>query len=100
MDIVALPQYDNSKIRTCRYMPYAMIERDSNGVWTEIESELFDDDFIAQEDEVILDAVYENPALLKQSTIDEIVNHIPSAIHVDYVYDEEDFWDDDDSWEE
>jgi hypothetical protein len=43
-DIVALPAYDTSKIRTCEYTPYAIIERDENGNWTEYESKFFETD--------------------------------------------------------
>jgi hypothetical protein len=37
-DIVALPDYDHSKIRTCRYLPYAVMEREDDGSWEEVES--------------------------------------------------------------
>lgn len=36
-DIVALPKSDRSKLRTCLYLPYAIMERDEDGNWEEIE---------------------------------------------------------------
>lgn len=44
-DIVALPKHDNSKIRTCRYFPYAVMERDEEGNWEEIEEGYFEEDY-------------------------------------------------------
>lgn len=87
MDIVALPAYDNSKIRTCRYLPYAIIERENDGTWTELDSVGFEDDFILQEDEVVLQAIKENPAQLQQTTIDEVLSCIPVAKVVTYEFD-------------
>jgi hypothetical protein len=114
MDIVALPQYDTSKIRCCRYMPYAIIERDEHGTWTELESELFDEDFIAQEDAVILQAIHDNPSTLTQTVIDDIVASIPQRTEIseqgnlfdeclnylDNLVDEWENDDDDDNYEE
>jgi len=37
-DIVALPDTDHSKVRFCRYLPYAVMEREDDGSWEEIES--------------------------------------------------------------
>lgn len=48
-DVVALPEYDHSKIRVCEYLPYAVIERDEDGGWDELESEYFEDDFLKSE---------------------------------------------------
>lgn len=48
-DVVALPEYDRSKIRVCRYYPYAEMDRDDEGNWTELESEYFEEDFIQYE---------------------------------------------------
>jgi hypothetical protein len=105
MDIVALPAHDNSKIRTCRYLPYAIIERDEYGIWTELESVGFEDDFILQEDEAILQVIKDNPSALTQHTVDQIVSSIPLTKLVEYEflidncgndYDYDDFEDD---WE-
>lgn len=48
-DVVALPEHDRSKIRVCRYYPYAEMDRDEEGNWTELESEYFEEDFIQYE---------------------------------------------------
>jgi len=59
-DIVALPEHDNSKIRTCRYFPYAVIQRERNGDWEELESVYFEEDFMDKEQAEIrsqLDAI-------------------------------------------
>lgn len=52
-DIVALPEYDHSKIRTCRYFPYGVMQRDDYGDWEEIERPYFKEDFAAQDVEHI-----------------------------------------------
>ena len=45
MNVVALPFYDNSKIRVCEYFPYAIMSRDSTGHWDELETEYFEENF-------------------------------------------------------
>jgi hypothetical protein len=45
MDIVALPRYDNSKIRTCAYFPYGMMERREDGTWDAIDENYWEEDF-------------------------------------------------------
>jgi hypothetical protein len=57
--VVALPQYDHSKIRVCRYFPYAEIERDELGYWEEIEEGYFEEDFMAHEAEEVKKALEE-----------------------------------------
>lgn len=52
-DIVALPKHNNSKIRTCRYYPYAPMIRDEEGEWEEIESGYFEEEFADIEEEEI-----------------------------------------------
>lgn len=37
-DIVALPDRDHSKVRFCRYFPYATMKRNDDGSWEEIEA--------------------------------------------------------------
>ena len=48
-DIVALPEYDNSKIRTCAYMPYGIIGQDEEGNWEEVTSAYWEEDFLDYE---------------------------------------------------
>ena len=43
--VVALPESDNSKIRVCEYLPYAIMERTLDGEWTELESNFFETDY-------------------------------------------------------
>jgi len=50
-DIVALPQYDNSKLRTCQYFPYAVMERDEDGHWEELDTGYTESDFMDKEAE-------------------------------------------------
>lgn len=63
MNIVALPKYDHSKIRTCEYYPYAVmaIGRDH---WEEIEGGYFEEDYCNYEkehiDELISNLTLEN----------------------------------------
>jgi hypothetical protein len=103
MDIVALPEYDNSKIRCCKYMPYAIIERDENNQWTEIDSEIFEEDYILQEDEALLEVIKNNPSKLTQQVVNQIISTIPAAKSIsydDYGYndDYDDDYDDDLEW--
>lgn len=44
MNVVALPEYDNSKIRVCEYMPYAIMNNDE-GDWEELESAFFEEEY-------------------------------------------------------
>lgn len=48
-DVVALPEYDHSKIRVCEYFPYAEMSRDEEGNWEEIEQGYFEEDFLQYE---------------------------------------------------
>lgn len=43
--VVAIPEYDTSKIRVCDYLPYATMHRSSNGKWEEIASTHFEVDY-------------------------------------------------------
>lgn len=52
-DIVALPKRDHSKIRTCLYMPYAVMKENEDGHWEEAESGYWEEDFIDYEKEQI-----------------------------------------------
>lgn len=63
-DIVAIPQYDTSKIRCCRYYPYAIIERDQRGDWNELESHFFEEDYEGLETEEMYNLMESTPALL------------------------------------
>lgn len=45
INVVAIPNHDNSKIRTCKYYPYGIMERDNNGNWEEFESNFFEEDY-------------------------------------------------------
>jgi hypothetical protein len=48
--VVAVPEYDNSKIRTCEYFPYAELERNPETREFEvIEDSYFEDDYMAYE---------------------------------------------------
>ena len=44
MNIVALPKYDSSKIRTCEYYPYSVMAIDDEE-WEEIEGGYFEEDY-------------------------------------------------------
>ena len=79
-NVVALPESDNSKIRVCDYLPYAIMERSVDGEWTEIESSFFESDYEVH-DAITLEARFnellksldENP---DPSLEDEITNKI------------------------
>ncbi len=44
-NVVALPESDDSKIRVCDYLPYAIMNRDVDGAWEELESSYFESDY-------------------------------------------------------
>lgn len=50
-DIVALPDTDHSKIRTCAYLPYGIMKTDEDGNWEEAEASYWEEDFIDYEKE-------------------------------------------------
>jgi hypothetical protein len=45
MNVVALPEYDNSKIRVCEYLPYAIMNREGQD-WEEIEGSFFEEEYV------------------------------------------------------
>jgi hypothetical protein len=45
-DIVALPEYDHSKIRVSEYTPYAEMATDDNGDWEEIKQGFTEDEYL------------------------------------------------------
>jgi hypothetical protein len=49
MHVVAIPNHDNSKIRTCEFFSYGIMERDDNGVWHELETQYFEEDYENEE---------------------------------------------------
>ena len=51
-DIVALPKRDNSKLRTCLYVPYAIMERDEDGNWEEIQETEVDFEYMDEESDM------------------------------------------------
>lgn len=49
--VVAVPDYDNSKMRTSEYFPYAELERLEDSKFEEIESPYFEEDYMKYEKE-------------------------------------------------
>lgn len=47
--VVAVPEYDNSKMRTCEYFPYAELERNPDGTFEVVDSSYFEDDYMRYE---------------------------------------------------
>ncbi len=45
MNVVSLPLRDNSKLRVCEYLPYALMNREDNLKWFEIDSGVFESDY-------------------------------------------------------
>lgn len=45
MNVVALPHYDNSKIRVCEYYPYAIMNREDDNEWEELPSSFFEGEY-------------------------------------------------------
>lgn len=48
-DVVAVPQYDSSKLRTCAYLPIGIMEQDEHGQWQAIQTTHFELDYIDYE---------------------------------------------------
>lgn len=72
-DIVAIPQHDTSKIRCCRYYPYAVIERDRQGNWDELESRFFEEDYEGLETEEMHQLIESAPASLTDVFVNRAV---------------------------
>jgi hypothetical protein len=49
--VIAVPNYDRSKMRVCEYFPYALNERDENGNFTVVDQPYFEHDYLAYEKE-------------------------------------------------
>lgn len=47
--VVAVPSYDNSKMRTCEYFPYAELERNQDGSFEVVEQPYYEDDYMKYE---------------------------------------------------
>lgn len=47
--VVAVPEYDNSKMRTCEYFPYAELEKLPDGTFEVVDSSYFEDDYMKYE---------------------------------------------------
>ena len=45
MNVVSLPLRDNSKLRVCEYLPYALMNREEDLEWFEIDSGVFESDY-------------------------------------------------------
>jgi hypothetical protein len=58
MNIIAVPNHDNSKMRVSEYYPYAIANRDANGEIDTVEQKYFEHDYIAHEKEE-LEAILE-----------------------------------------
>jgi hypothetical protein len=56
-NVVALPNYDNSKIRVCEYYPYCVMTKDEDGNWEEIPSVFTEIDYQEYEKGVFEDAL-------------------------------------------
>jgi len=76
--VVAVPEYDTSKIRTCEYFPYAVLDRLDNGKFEVIEElPYFEDEYMTYEK-----ADLEKEVARIQSEIENITN--PTQIQLDY----------------
>lgn len=53
-DVVAVPNYDTSKMRVCQYYPMGIMEKDQSGTWNEIPSLYFEDNYSEFEEQEIL----------------------------------------------
>lgn len=86
-DIVALPQSDNSKIRTCAYMPYGIIKVDEEGHWDEVDSPYWEEDFIDYEKEELEKRIYDLHQELadtpehKQQKIRDLIDSAKNRLH-------------------
>jgi hypothetical protein len=47
--VVAVPEYDNSKMRTCEYFPFAELDRNADGTFEIVEQPYFEDDYMKYE---------------------------------------------------
>jgi len=73
MHVVAIPNHDNSKIRTCKFFSYGIMEKDEDGVWHELETQYFEEDFEEDELEDLEDRLEElNPSSTSEEETDQV----------------------------
>jgi hypothetical protein len=53
MNVIAVPEYDNSKMRVCEYYPFALNSRDENGVIDVIDQKYYEMDYISHEEKAL-----------------------------------------------
>ena len=59
-DVVAVPEdYEWQKMRTCRYYPYAVCEKNDDGSIIELDTQYFEEDFIHYEKETLEESLKE-----------------------------------------
>lgn len=76
MNVVAVPDYDHSKMRVCEYYPMALATRDEEGTIDVIEQEYFESDYISHEEKVLEE-------ILEQINAEEEVTNFASPMNAD-----------------
>lgn len=76
MNIVALPEYDHSKIRVCEYYPYAVLEKEEDGSLSEITDEVYwEEDYKDYEDEIfekLRDGDFSDDPMMEENDTDVV----------------------------
>ena len=81
--VVALPESDDSKIRVCEYLPYALMNRDVEGEWQEIPSSYFESDYEVHDATTLTARFAELSAQLENDLDPEdslIINNVLSVV--------------------
>jgi hypothetical protein len=71
--VVAVPKYDNSKMRTCEYFPYAELERTEDGKFEVIEQPYFEDDYMRYEASDLENKITELVKKINALKVNEVV---------------------------
>ena len=67
MHVVAVPEYDHSKMRVCEYFPFAYGTVDENNKIEIIESSYFENDYVAHEEEELSKLLKANDEEIRQT---------------------------------
>ena len=80
-NIVALPQYDHSKIRVCEYYPYAVMSM-GNDDWQEIETEYFEEDYCNYEEDHVNEMIEQLVASEVELSEEEVEEHVNRLVNI------------------
>lgn len=81
-NVVAVPKYDQNKLRCCEYLPIGIVEYDSNSNLIEIDTDLYEDDYC----QFTVDQI--NEMLYEADMVEQQINTLfEDTVPVEYIAD-------------